>query len=288
MHTAAVAVIGLCASWRCARLARRFAVSDRLREARPQRSLPPFIARPVTRALDAAVISWPADQALQVWLLAILVAGVVGAAFAGAAGVVLATGVALAGPVGLRVARERGRRRLAAAVPDALERVASELRAGGTIATGVDALAVADSPLASDFARVGARVRLGASLGDAVRAWRDERPVPGTEAAAGALALCANVGGRSADALDGLASSMRDRLGVLAEARALSSQARLSALVIGLAPLAYLACSTAIDGRTAQLLFGTATGRLCLVLGLTLELAGAWWMRRIVRVGDEP
>jgi tight adherence protein B len=249
--------------------------------------LPPFIARPVAHALDAAVIPWPADQAVQVWLLAILVAGVVGAAFAGGAGVVLASGVTLAGPVGLRIARERGRRRLAAAVPDALERVASELRAGGTIATGVDALAVADSPLAGDFVRVAARVRLGASLGDALRVWRRERPVAGIDAAAGALALCAAVGGRSADALDGLASSLRDRLGVLAEARALSSQARLSALVIGLAPLAYLACSTAIDGRTAHLLFGTATGRMCLVLGLALELVGGWWMRRVVREGAQ-
>ena len=55
----------------------------------------------------------------------------------------------------------------------------------------------------------------------------------GVDASAGALALCASVGGRSADALDGLATSLRDRLAVGAEARALSSQARMSAMVVG-------------------------------------------------------
>src|SRR5262249_49510438 len=96
---------------------------------------------------------------------------------------------------------------------------------------------------------------------------------------------CAELGGQSASAFDALASSLRQRLGVLAEARALSSQARMSAIVIGAAPIAYLVCSAAIDPRSAGLLFGTALGRICLVAGLALEVVGGLWMRRIVRAG---
>ena len=100
------------------------------------------------------------------------------------------------------------------------------------------------------------------------------------------LALSATVGGPAADALDGLASSLRDRLSVIAEARALSAQARYSAWVIGLAPAGYLVSTALVDPRSVQLLVSTAAGRVCAVVGLGLELLGAAWMRAIIRAGD--
>ena len=48
---------------------------------------------------------------------------------------------------------ERRARQIAAAVPETLERVASELRSGGTVATAIGAVAVGDGPLAPDMAR---------------------------------------------------------------------------------------------------------------------------------------
>ncbi len=113
-----------------------------------------------------------------------------------------------------------------------------------------------------------------------------ERAVAGVDASAGALAMCSTVGGRSADALDGLATSLRDRLGVAAEARSLSSQARLSAFVVGGAPVVYIAWSAVVDPHALHVLTGTLFGRACLVAGLGLEGVGAWWMRSIVRSGS--
>ena len=57
----------------------------------------------------------------------------------------------------------------------------------------------------------------------------------------------------------------------------------MSALVVGAAPVAYLAFSTAVDPTSTAALVTTAPGRICLVLGLGFEVAGAWWMHRIVR-----
>ncbi len=92
------------------------------------------------------------------------------------------------------------------------------------------------------------------------------------------------MGGRAADAIDGLACSLRDRLGAAAEAGSLSAQSRLSAAVVGLAPIGYLAFSTVADPTSTSTLLTTTAGRACLALGLVFELVGAWWMRRIVRV----
>jgi len=71
-------------------------------------------------------------------------------------------------------------------------------------------------------------------------------------------------------------------LGALAEARALSSQARLSALVVGGAPVAYLIFSAVVDPSSVDVLLATDAGRVCLVLGLGCEALAALWMRRIL------
>ena len=154
----------------------------------------------------------------------------------------------------LASARGRRARLIAAAVPVTIERIASELRAGGTIATAIGGLARSDGVLATDFARIDARLLLGAPMTDALRTWARERPAPGVDVAAGALAMCATVGGRAADALDGVASSLRDRGAVVAEARALSAQARMSALVVGGMPLLYVAWSALADQRRSALM----------------------------------
>ena len=280
-----VAVTGSGAVVVLVRGARRFAVGERLRPATGGRTLPDALRRPLLRALDDAALGSTPEHAVEVWLLATAIAAVVGVGLAPATGVLAALGGLVGGPVALRLGRHRRERLVAAAVPDALEQIGSELRAGGTVASALAGIANGDGALAWDVARVETRVRLGAALPAALRSWARERRAVGVEVAAGALALSATVGGPAADALDGLASSLRDRLSVLAEARALSAQARYSAWVIGLAPVGYLVSTAVVDPRSVGVLFGTGSGRVCAVLGLGLELLGAMWMRAIVR-GD--
>ncbi len=101
--------------------------------------------------------------------------------------------------------------------------------------------------------------------------------------AAGALALAATAGGPQARAIDGAAATFRDRRAVAGEVRAQSAQARLSALVIGLLPVAFLLWAAATDRRTAAFLVADPLGVVCLGAGVALEALGALWMRRVVR-----
>ena len=288
MPTLVVALLGSASAVALARIARRYAVADRLRldSTSRARELPRVVRVRLARALaDAALTSSP-EQAIEMWALAAVVCALIGFGIAPAAGVIGAMAVVVGGPAFLTSARKRRARMIASAVPDTLDRIGAELRAGGTVATGLAAVAAGDGPLGPDIARVETRVRLGASLSNALREWARERPAPGVEATAGALALTDAVGGRAADALEALGSSLRDRLAIVAEARALSAQARYSAWVIGVAPLAYLAASAVIDPRSVHALVGTGAGRVCALVGLVLEVLGASWMRAIVRAGD--
>jgi tight adherence protein B len=288
VHAIAVALIGFPSAVFFAQLARRHAVADRIRSepAASTRRLPRGVRDPLARALDDAAVTSTPEQALEVWLLGAGIAAIVGFGLAPGVGAFAGGGVLVGGPIALNGARHRRARAVSAAVPETLERVGAELRAGGTVNIALAAIARGESPLAPDVKRLEARVDLGASLPDALQWWARERPAGGIEAAAGALALSSTVGGRAADALDALASSLRDRLAVASEARALSAQGRYSAWVIGVAPMGYLACSALVDPRSVHRLFGTAGGRVCALVGVGLEVLGALWMRKIIRAGD--
>ena len=234
-------------------------------------------------ALRAADIDVAPEVAVQTWVIAVAGVGLLGMIVVSIPFAVVAMGIAAAAmPIALYFARARHERRFATTLPGALEQVAAELRGGGSVAGAVEHLAASASPVASDARRVHTRTRLGLSLADALDAWPNEHDVPGVRAAAGALAVAAEMGGRAADAIDGLAASLRHRLDAIAEARALSTQARLSAVVVGAAPLGYLAFASLVDPRAVDALVATGVGRICLGVGLALEALAAMWIRRIV------
>jgi tight adherence protein B len=192
------------------------------------------------------------------------------------------------GPLARRLAARRRRHReaeLAAALPELLERVAGELRAG---AAPLAAMAgAADGPdlpegLSADLARVIERAE-EEGVGVALSGWAAERPLPAVNAAAAALMVAVEAGGPAVPALDGLAAGLRDRHDVVQEVAALSAQARMSALVVGAAPVVSLGLSLVADPRVARTLAGTAPGRACLLAGTALEGLAALWIRRIVR-----
>jgi tight adherence protein B len=181
--------------------------------------------------------------------------------------------------------RRRREAAFVAALPDVLEHMAGGLRAG---AAPLGALAEAagsadlDELLAADLGRVVDRATEGGLAAALVR-WAAERPLPAVAAVAAALEVAVSAGGPAAPAMDGLAVGLRDRHDAAAEVAALSAEARLSAIVVGAAPLVSLALSLLVDPRVAPTLLGTGGGRACLLVGMTLEGLAGLWMHRIVR-----
>jgi tight adherence protein B len=174
---------------------------------------------------------------------------------------------------------------IAAAVPDVLERVAGGLRAGATpLGALTEAAQGADlpEPLAADLSRVISRAE-EEGLEAALDRWAGERPLPVVAAAAAALEVAVSAGGPAAPALDGLAAGLRDRHDAIGEIAALAAQARLSAIVVGTAPLVALGLSLLVDRRVAPTLIGTGPGRACLLAGVALEGLAGLWMQRIAR-----
>ncbi|HYZ98327.1 MAG TPA: hypothetical protein VE575_06220, partial [Acidimicrobiales bacterium] len=64
------------------------------------------------------------------------------------------------------------------------------------------------------------------------------------------------------------------------------SQARTSAVVLSLAPLAFAVLLAMTDAAAARFLLRTTAGWVCLAAGLGLNALGAWWMARLTRGAD--
>jgi tight adherence protein B len=181
--------------------------------------------------------------------------------------------------------RRRREAAVVAALPDVLERVAAGLRAGAApLGALAEAAGSADLPehLGADLNGVLDRAR-ERGLAAALDGWAAERPLPAVAAVAAAMEVAVGAGGPAAPALDGLAAGLRDRHDAVSEVAALSAQARLSAIVVGAAPLVSLGLSLVVDPRVAPTLIGTAPGRACLLAGIGLEALAGLWMHRIVR-----
>jgi tight adherence protein B len=238
-------------------------------------------------ALRRADIAMAADEAVRVGIGGVLVAGLFGLVVGGpavAATVVVA--VAVAASLALLALQGRRERRADAGLPAVLDDVARALRGGA--APGV-ALAEATSGAGATAARdevqsVVDDLRSGLGSVDALERWARRRPTGPVRLTVGALAIGSSAGGPRSRAVDAVAATLRERQALEREATALATQARSSALVIALAPLAFAALATLGDPRTGAFLVGTRTGVLCLTLGLLLDGLGGWWMHRIVRL----
>jgi tight adherence protein B len=235
---------------------------------------PPWLERWLERAGSER----PASSVWSVWVVCGAAGPALALVVAGAAVAVLVAACAVVIPVVvLHTRRHRGGARLEEGLPGALEAMARSLRSGAGLRQAVGEAAVATPELARQAGQ-------GASLVEALEGLAARHPMPGCRLAVAALCLGVETGGAQARAVDGVAATLRDRLAVTAEVKALASQARVSAMVIGLAPLAFGAFAVTTDPRTGDFLFNTPVGIALLTTGVVLDGLGWLWMQRLTRV----
>lgn len=185
---------------------------------------------------------------------------------------------------GLPAVRERwerwrnGRSR-DAALPQALELTARSLRSGASVLTALDTVA-AEMP-ETGWAEVVGRVRGGSGLAEALDGWIGDRSERQTAAAL--LVLGHRSGAAMAASLDRAAASLRQRSALGDEIRALTSQTRVSGMVVAAAPAGFAAVVAVADPGALAVLVATPVGLLSLAAGLVLEGVGVWWMGRLSR-----
>jgi len=177
----------------------------------------------------------------------------------------------------------RARRRRLERLPHVLELLVRELRAGATLATAVAHVAPSDQ---TGLATAVVRIDQGEPVMQAMDRWLDGFPPADAAFVGGVFRLGLHTGTAMADSLDRAAEALRGRRELADEVRALTAQSQASALIVGLAPLGFLAFMGATDVGAVAFLFTEPAGWACGLIGLSLEAVGFWWMRRLVQRFD--
>lgn len=152
----------------------------------------------------------------------------------------LATGLGLP-LMALRFRAARIRRRMEDQFPVALDVFVRGLRAGHPVAAALDLLTVemAD-PIGSEFGIVQDEVTYGAELRDALADLAERWDMDDIRMFVVSLSIQSETGGNLAEILDNLAKVIRERASMMMKVRALSSEGRMTAIMLtGLPVLAF-------------------------------------------------
>lgn len=251
-------------------------VLARLGPRTPTRPAP----RAVARAVERAGVETDPRTLFDLWVASVLVTA---AATPIVAGAPVALAAVLAGPpAALAAGRNRAGRIRVGQLPLALDAIAGSLRGGAALASAISEAASIGGPLGREFDDIGRRCRDGLDIRSALEHWA-ETGGSDVALAAASLTMAASVGGPAAAALESAAASLRQRAAAADEVAALSVQARLSAVVLSAAPLAFTFLLATVDPGSARFLLRTPAGWACIVVGIALDGIGGWWMHRLVR-----
>ncbi len=176
-----------------------------------------------------------------------------------------------------------------AAVADWCSAIARGIRSGDTLRAALAEVSPADELVRARTDHLRLALARGRRVADAVASEPQRHPHPsGSDHLGLALAVigvCGRLGGSAAQPIDRVAATLRERAADDQERAAQSAQARLSAHVLTLLPLAVLGVLVLADGAVRRAAVSPA-GAICVVAGALLNLAGWWWIGRIVGRAD--
>lgn len=224
------------------------------------------------------IVAWTAiATALAAWLLFVLLGTLLV--------VPLAFGVPLLVRSQVKRRVERQRRLFADQLPDNLQVLASALRAGHSL-VGALSVVVDDCPEPSraEFRRVIADEQLGVTLEDAFGVVAHRMANRDLDQVALVAALQQETGGNTAEVLDRVSDTIRERFELRRLVKTLTTQGRMSRWVVSFLPVGLLVLITAINPAYMAPLYTHPLGRVLLLVAGLMVVAGSLVIRRIIDI----
>ena len=170
-------------------------------------------------------------------------------------------------------------------LPDALDMITRAIRAGHALTASFQLVAdEAPDPLASEFRQVVDETRLGSDLNDALDRMVQRIPVGDVRFLNTVIKIQRMSGGNLAEMLDRLADVVRDRFKLLAQAAAVSAQQKWSAILIGIAPVAFSVLFRLMNPKYFDPLLESPSGTKLIIAGVFFEVVGFFVIWRIAKI----
>jgi len=177
------------------------------------------------------------------------------------------------------------RHRAAEQIADAVGAMSAGLRAGLSLPQSFAyARDEADEPLKGGLMRLVDRIEMGTPVGEALSDWAEAQGSQDALLIVGVLDVHRRSGGDLPTVLDGLAGTLRERRAAFRDLRALTAQARLSGVILGMLPIGFFGFLLLTSRREMLDAIATPLGGTALGIGLALELLAFLWIRHLLEV----
>lgn len=182
-----------------------------------------------------------------------------------------------------RVIRER--EQLEGQLADVAETCAFALQSGQSMRQALEtAIGEIGYPMRAELERLRDEVRMGIPLPRAIDQFANRIGTEDATFFATIVGIHLKGGGRLPDGLREVATTIRDRVALRREVRALTAQGRLSGAILVTLPLGFFALLTLVSPRDVAAATRTSAGRTMLAVGLALDGLAVVWIRRLLRV----
>jgi tight adherence protein B len=170
-------------------------------------------------------------------------------------------------------------------LPDNLQVIASAMRAGHSF-SGAMGVVVEDAPEPTrrELQRVIADERLGVPIEEALDVVVRRMASKDLEQVALVAALQRETGGNTAEVLDRVTETVRDRLALRRMVLTLTAQGRLSRWVVSALPVGLLVVITLLNPQYVRPLYTTGFGHVVLVAAALMVISGSLVIKRIVDI----
>ena len=170
-------------------------------------------------------------------------------------------------------------------LPDALGAISNSLRSGLSFIQSMNiALKEMDAPISEEFARVIRDNTLGKPLDEALKDLADRNEDEDVDMLVTAIMIQRQVGGNLSEVLDVITGTIRERMRIKGEVRTLTSQGKLSALVIGFLPVGIAFAISVMNPEYINVLLNKPLGNILMGVAVMMELIGAFLLTRIIKI----
>jgi tight adherence protein B len=263
---------------------RREHVEETLKEIEDKRKKSKSV--PLSVRLSQAGLEWSKRQFML--FAAALGLGALVVVLFGGGGLVAAVTIGFAAGCGLplwilRYLKKRREKRFLAGFADAVDLIVRGIKAGLPL---IDCLKViaseAPEPVRSEFRAIVETQTIGMPIGEACTRLYDRIPLPEANFFGIVISIQQKAGGNLSEALGNLSRVLRDRKKMQGKIQAMSMEAKASATIIAILPLAVMLLVYLTSPQYIELLWTHSLGRMMLAGSAVWMLMGVLVMRKMI------
>jgi tight adherence protein B len=169
--------------------------------------------------------------------------------------------------------------------PEAIDLIGRAIRAGHAVPTGFEMVAdEMETPIAEEFRRTYDQQKFGLPLNQALLNLLERVPLMDVRMLVTAIAIQREVGGNLGEVLDKIAHTIRERIRIRGQVRIYTAQGKMTGTILAALPIVLGLIIIALNRNYFRILFEHEYGLFMIGAALLLEIAGYFWIRKIIHI----